>query len=172
MKPLLRTAAILPVIFLASYAHAQSAQFVDPFLGASGGGNVFPGPVVPFGMIKPGPDMAAAEGHDPNAGWDAKDDIRGFSQTHVSGTGGGAKYGNILVMSTTGALSPLGRRFAASRRACLRRLLLRLSSALRHWRRNHGRAPQRHLSISLPRRRASQSSLRCKPLPPLRHEDR
>jgi len=114
MKPLLRTAAILPVIFLASYAHAQSAQFVDPFLGASGGGNVFPGPVVPFGMIKPGPDMAAAEGHDPNAGWNAKDDIRGFSQTHVSGTGGGAKYGNILVMSTTGALSPLD---AASPRA-------------------------------------------------------
>jgi predicted alpha-1,2-mannosidase len=114
MKPLLRTAAILPVILLASYAHTQSAQFVDPFLGASGGGNVFPGPVVPFGMIKPGPDMAAPGGHDPNAGWNAKDDIRGFSQTHVSGTGGGAKYGNILIMPTIGVLSPLN---AASPRA-------------------------------------------------------
>jgi predicted alpha-1,2-mannosidase len=107
MKPLLCTAALLPVILLASFVHAQSAQFVDPFLGASGGGNVFVGPVVPFAMIKPGPDMAAAQGHDPNAGWNAKDDIRGFSQTHVSGTGGGAKYGNILVMPTTGTPSPL-----------------------------------------------------------------
>ena len=35
------------------------------------------------------------------------DNIRGFSQTHVSGTGGGAKYGNILVMPTTGDARPL-----------------------------------------------------------------
>ena len=62
---------------------------------------------MPFGEIKPGPDMAAPAGHDPNAGWNATDDIRGFSQTHVSGTGGGAKYGNILVMPTTGAPAPL-----------------------------------------------------------------
>ncbi|HUA93254.1 MAG TPA: GH92 family glycosyl hydrolase [Terracidiphilus sp.] len=97
----------LPVLSLGLWAHAQFAQAVDPFLGASGGGNVFPGPVVPFGMIKPGPDMAAVDGHDPNAGWDAVDAIRGFSQTHVSGTGGGAKYGNILVMPTSGAVAPL-----------------------------------------------------------------
>jgi putative alpha-1,2-mannosidase len=30
---------------------------VDPMLGVSRDGNVFPGPLVPFGMIKPGPDM-------------------------------------------------------------------------------------------------------------------
>ena len=35
-------------------------------------------------------------------------DIRGFSQTHVSGTGGGAKYGNILVQATTGDVAPDG----------------------------------------------------------------
>ena len=34
-------------------------------------------------------------------------DIRGFSQTHVSGTGGGPKYGNIMVMPTTGEPAPL-----------------------------------------------------------------
>ena len=106
MKLSLRIAATLPVILLASLAYGQFAEFVDPFLGASGGGNVFPGAVVPFGMIKPGPDMTAPEGHDANAGWNAKGDIRGFSQTHVSGTGGGAKYGNILVMPTTGDVSP------------------------------------------------------------------
>ncbi len=84
--------------------HGQFAHYVDPLLGVAGGGNVFPGAVVPFGMIKPGPDMAARPGHDANAGWNEKDDIRGFSQTHVSGTGGGAKYGNILVEPTTGVI--------------------------------------------------------------------
>jgi len=82
---------------------AQSAQRVDPFLGADGGGNTFPGPSLPFGMIKPGPDMQAE--NDWNAGWAPTGDILGFSQTHVSGTGGGAKYGNVLVQPTEGDLS-------------------------------------------------------------------
>ncbi len=107
MKLSLRIVSVLSVILFASFAHGQFAKFVDPFLGVSGGGNVFPGAVVPFGMIKPGPDMVAPEGHDANAGWNADGAIRGFSQTHVSGTGGGAKYGNILVMPTTGDVSPL-----------------------------------------------------------------
>src|SRR5271157_3679747 len=83
---------------------AQVAQHVDPFLGADAGGNVFVGPSVPFGMAKPGPDMEAGE-NDENSGWAARGDIRGFSQTHVSGTGGGAKYGNIRMQPTTGAPS-------------------------------------------------------------------
>ena len=108
MKIILRLSiALLPVLLLAPTAHSQFAHDVDPMLGVSGGGNVFPGPVVPFGMIKPGPDMVAPLGHDANAGWNATGDIRGFSQTHVSGTGGGAKYGNILVMPTTGSPAPL-----------------------------------------------------------------
>src|ERR1035437_8194670 len=98
---------LLSVVFFASPAHGQFANSVDPLLGASGGGNVFPGPAVPFGMIKPGPDMVAADENDPSSGWNADGDIRGFSQTHVSGTGGGAKYGNILIQPTTGDPSPL-----------------------------------------------------------------
>ena len=105
MKPPLRIVLLLFVL-PAALAHGQYAQYVDPLLGVAGGGNVFPGPVVPFGMIKPGPDMAAAAGHDANAGWNPDGDIRGFSQTHVSGTGGGAKYGNILVAPTSGDVSP------------------------------------------------------------------
>ena len=108
MKLPVRLAAMfLPVLFLAPLSYGQFAQSVDPLLGVSGGGNVFPGPVVPFGMIKPGPDMVAPEGHDANAGWNADGDIRGFSQTHVSGTGGGDKYGNILVQATTGDVAPM-----------------------------------------------------------------
>ena len=34
--------SFLSVLFLASIAHGQFANSVDPFLGASGGGNVFP----------------------------------------------------------------------------------------------------------------------------------
>ena len=97
----------LSALFLASMAHGQFASSVDPLLGALGGGNVFPGPAVPFGMIKPGPDMVASGENDFNAGWNADGDIRGFSQTHVSGTGGGPKYGNILILPTTGEPSPL-----------------------------------------------------------------
>ena len=99
--------AFLSVLLTAPLAESQFARSVDPFLGASGGGNVFPGPAVPIGMIKPGPDMVVPGDTDPNAGWDAAGDIRGFSQTHVSGTGGGPKYGNILVQPTTGEPTPL-----------------------------------------------------------------
>jgi predicted alpha-1,2-mannosidase len=82
---------------------AQSAAHIDPMLGVDGGGNVIIGPAVPYGMAKPGPDMAPGTS---NSGWNANGDILGFSQTHVSGTGGAAKYGNILILPTTGALTP------------------------------------------------------------------
>lgn len=96
--------AVLAMVLISCQGYGQLAAKVDPFLGADGGGNIFPGPSVPFGMIKPGPDMDVGE-NDPNAGWAAEGNIRGFSQTHVSGTGGGAKYGNILIMPTAGAPS-------------------------------------------------------------------
>lgn len=78
---------------------AQNAEKVDPFLGIDGGGNTIPGPSMPFGMIKPGPDVGVNQA---NSGWEPDGQINGFSQTHVSGTGGGPKYGNILVQPTTG----------------------------------------------------------------------
>lgn len=107
MKLQLRLAVfLLSALILAPRVQCQFARFVDPMLGVAGGGNVFPGPVVPFGMIKPGPDMVAPNGHDGNAGWNDTGDIRGFSQTHVSGTGGGCKYGNILVQATTSDITP------------------------------------------------------------------
>ncbi len=105
MKRLLRIAVqSLVILFVTPIAHGQIADVVDPFLGASGGGNVFPGPAVPFGMIKPGSDMINLHHGDPNAGWNANDDIAGFSQTHVSGT---AQF-----------------RITARRRACIGRPLL------------------------------------------------
>ncbi|WP_343688341.1 GH92 family glycosyl hydrolase [Chitinophaga sp.] len=84
------------------YAVAQSPlyTYVDPFIGAGGDGHIFIGPSTPFGMVKPGPDC---KGHS-NSGYilDKKAPVLGFSQTHVSGTGGGPKYGNILIMPFSG----------------------------------------------------------------------
>jgi predicted alpha-1,2-mannosidase len=95
-----KLAIILICLAVTATAPGQSARYIDPMLGVDGGGNTFPGPSLPFGMIKPGPDMGDNKG---NAGWDAKGDINGFSQTHLNGSGGGPKYGNILVQPTTGA---------------------------------------------------------------------
>jgi len=74
---------------------AQSLMdYVDPRIGSEGAGRTFIGPSAPFGMVKPGPDCASM----PNAGWaPLPDEVKGFSQTHVSGTGGGQKYGNLLI---------------------------------------------------------------------------
>ena len=76
-------------------AKAPNWQYVDPRIGSVGVGRTFPGPSMPFGMVKPGPDCTVT----PNAGWASMPEVvTGFSQTHVSGTGGGQKYGNILLM--------------------------------------------------------------------------
>ncbi len=78
-------------------------SFVDPFIGTEGAGNVFPGASLPFGMVKTGPDCGAKSS---NSGYVPGAVIHGFSHVHVSGTGGGPKYGNILVMPFTGAFRP------------------------------------------------------------------
>ena len=79
--------------------HAQNFHYVDPRIGSEGLGRTFPGPSMPFGMVKPGPDCTVK----PNAGWAPMPEVvTGFSQTHVSGTGGGQKYGNVLVQPFLG----------------------------------------------------------------------
>ena len=93
---MMRKATFIIVSFLCSlWAVAQDfAQYVDPRIGSEGLGRTFPGPSMPYGMAKPGPDGVSM----PNAGWaPMPEPIKGFSQTHVSGTGGGQKYGNILI---------------------------------------------------------------------------
>lgn len=84
-----------PEVFARLLSEAEScAGHVDPLIGSEGEGRVFVGPCMPFGMAKPGPDAVSM----PNAGWAPMPEaVKGFSQTHVSGTGGGQKYGNILI---------------------------------------------------------------------------
>jgi predicted alpha-1,2-mannosidase len=75
-------------------------QFVDPFVGVDGGGNTVPGAAVPFGFVELSPDTASADTN----GYASASPILGFSHTHVSGTGGEAKYGNFRVTPVVGKL--------------------------------------------------------------------
>ena len=97
----LRRVLVCTLLALCSWngVQAQVWQFVDPRIGSVGVGRTFPGPSMPFGMVKPGPDCTVT----PNAGWAPMPEVvTGFSQTHVSGTGGGQKYGNILIQPFIG----------------------------------------------------------------------
>jgi len=78
-----RTPKIAPTIMIGLIS------YVDPFIGTTGnkwtaGGKVFPGAVLPFGMIAWSPDT---ESHSYSGGYDYKDKkIRHFSVNHFSGT--------------------------------------------------------------------------------------
>ncbi len=98
------TAALDAIRKVSKVPCKDNIQYVDPFIGAEGGGYTFPGAAMPTGMVKIGPDCNELT---ENAGWDARGNIVGFSHTHINGSGGGCKYGNILVMPTTGRINPL-----------------------------------------------------------------
>nr|WP_294924987.1 GH92 family glycosyl hydrolase [uncultured Flavobacterium sp.] len=93
-------------LFLTSTNYAQTTvhNYVDPMIGSEGDGRVFIGPSCPYGMVKPSPDCTVS----PNSGWlPLPKEVTGFSQVHVSGTGGGPKYGNIQIMPFSGTLDKL-----------------------------------------------------------------
>jgi predicted alpha-1,2-mannosidase len=75
---------------------------VYPFLGVDWGGKTFVGAVVPFGMVKLGPDMESFDSRPSSFGYMSGGRILGFSHLHLSGASG--KYGNILVAPVTGPL--------------------------------------------------------------------
>lgn len=68
---------------------------IDPFLGTDGGGNCLPGPYLPFGLVRLGPDVVPPHG---THGYAGSGPIARFTHTHVSGTGGLGRYGNIGLM--------------------------------------------------------------------------
>ena len=103
-------AALRALYLLCAYAAFATGQFhlyVNPFIGTEGsvpgtgynGGNTFPGAVVPWGMVKLGPDTTSDNTSiNANAGYLPDGNITGFSMTHVSGTGGGPIYGVVSQM--------------------------------------------------------------------------
>jgi predicted alpha-1,2-mannosidase len=75
-------------------------DYADPFVGTENGGNIVPGAQVPFGFVHASPDTERPT----TAGYNPFENIHGFSQTHVSGTGGASKYGNFLTTPLVGKL--------------------------------------------------------------------
>ncbi|HET7674664.1 MAG TPA: GH92 family glycosyl hydrolase [Gammaproteobacteria bacterium] len=100
------TLAVAMLVTPATAAQAAKAYAaVDPFLGTGGDGHTFPGATVPFGMIQLSPDTQIRNWRQ-SYGWAAGyryDDttIRGFSQTHFSGTGH-SDLGDVLTMPIAG----------------------------------------------------------------------
>lgn len=82
----------------------DSIQYVDPFIGTDGPGNVVPGPCLPHAMVKLSPDTNVEPGSvDAYEYSDSK--IQGFSHTHLEGPGGSANgYSHILMIPTTSKL--------------------------------------------------------------------
>lgn len=90
-------------------------QYVNPFIGTSKMGHVFPGATAPFGMVQLSPQTNFEVMFDPDgtynsetyaycAGYQHKDStIIGFAHTNFSGTGH-SDLGDFLVMPTTGNL--------------------------------------------------------------------
>lgn len=82
-------------------AGTDYTQFVNPLIGTGGHGHTFPGPVVPHGMVQPGPDTRL-DGWDSCSGYYYNDStINGFSHNRLSGTGC-CDYGDVLLMPTVG----------------------------------------------------------------------
>lgn len=100
---------LLAVLFLswAAYANADKEErlidYVNPFVGTDGYGNVYPGAQIPFGGIQISPDTDehfydCASGYKWN-----RQSIQGFSLTHLSGTGI-PDMGDFLFMPGTGEI--------------------------------------------------------------------
>jgi len=94
------------ILLLASAASAKPgpdlAQWVNPFIGTSGGGNTFPGALVPWGMVSVSPhnDLSAPSGY-----YYGKPFLYGFGHVHLSGTGC-PDLGSVLLLPTTGDINP------------------------------------------------------------------
>lgn len=94
LPAMILTALLLSPLGAGAGTPKDVLQYVDPTIGSVGKGNVVIGPSAPFGMAKPSPDCSNHYA----SGWrPLPAPVEGFAQIHLSGTGGGPKYGNILL---------------------------------------------------------------------------
>jgi predicted alpha-1,2-mannosidase len=89
---------LLPLPGVYGFEIRNLTGYVDPRNATETPGNCVIGPQVPWGSINPSPDTPGGD----TDGYTTNSKIRGFSQTHVSGTGGGSRYGNFLVSPQIG----------------------------------------------------------------------
>ncbi|MFK4149497.1 GH92 family glycosyl hydrolase [Streptomyces sp. NPDC004065] len=82
--------------------------YVDPLIGTRNGGNVFPGAVTPFGMLSFSPENTRGDATRTAAPGGYQYDatrIRGFSLTHMSGTGCAGGSGDIPLFPYAGEVT-------------------------------------------------------------------
>lgn len=95
--------AVLVLLLFGSLAAVAEdyTKLVNPFIGTGGHGHTFPGATTPYGMVQLSPDTRT-DGWDACGGYHYSDHtIRGFSHTHLSGTGIG-DLGDVLFMPVVG----------------------------------------------------------------------
>ncbi len=105
------SAVVLAAVVLVTGAPARAAtapplvtdpaSLVNTLVATTGGGNVFPGPDVPFGMVQWSPDTRRRT--DGGGYRFDQTQLRGFSLTHISGPGCGA-YEDVPILPLTGGL--------------------------------------------------------------------
>src|SRR5438128_6465128 len=93
-------AQAVPAFFQTATRPQPLIAYADPFFGTENGGNIAPGAQIPFGFAHVSPDTV----NPTTAGYNPYENILGFSQTHVSGTGGASKYGNFITTPLVGKL--------------------------------------------------------------------
>ena len=82
----------------AMLAGEDFTRWVDPFIGSVGSGNTFPGACRPFGLVQASPDVAKLT---PSGYKGDCDEVVGFSNTHLSGTGNPA-CGDVRMLPFVG----------------------------------------------------------------------
>ena len=98
--------ALIPLCATAAAASGPAyvsdpASLVNPLIGTTNGGDVFPGADQPFGMIQWSPDTPSRPS---GGGYEYTDKaITGYSLTHISGPGCGAAD-DVPILPTTGAV--------------------------------------------------------------------
>lgn len=106
MKTLAISLISVALISTGSASAESPTSLVNPFIGTTNGGNVFPGATMPFGMVSFSPEetplpgsglvVAAPGGYE----W-RSNGIRGFGLAHVSGSGCAGAGGDIPIMPVT-----------------------------------------------------------------------
>ncbi|KAH7156581.1 alpha-1,2-mannosidase, putative subfamily [Dactylonectria macrodidyma] len=96
---------LLPLVGLLIQSSVQEdseqdvIDYVWPLIGTAGGGNVFPGATLPFGMAKA---VADTSSHSQGGFGSDVSTIIGFSHTHESGTGGAPGLGSFPFLPVPG----------------------------------------------------------------------
>ena len=108
MRHKMRNAVHLAVLLAVSVSVARAedlVRWVEPLVGTVGEGNTFPGSCYPFGLVQASPDTGDRV---TCSGYKHTDTtIRGFSQTHLNGTGRPA-MGDLSLMPFVGDFDETG----------------------------------------------------------------